>query len=74
MNDHDHEQIRLLLKESLPPFETRAELLRDLWPSMLKHLEAHPATVPWYDWALLAAVAAWLVFFPGAIPVLVFHL
>ena len=74
MNDYDNEQIRLLLKELLPPFETRAELRRDLWPFMLKRLEAHPAKVPWYDWALLAAVAAWLVFFPGAIPVLVFHL
>ena len=28
----------------------------------------------WFDWALGAAVIAWLVFFPAAIPVLLYHL
>jgi hypothetical protein len=28
----------------------------------------------WFDWALGAAVVAWLVFFPAAIPVLLYHL
>jgi hypothetical protein len=28
----------------------------------------------WFDWALGAAAAAWLVFFPAAIPVLLYHL
>jgi hypothetical protein len=41
---------------------------------MLQRLEERPAAIPWFDWALLAAVAAWLVFFPGAIPVLLYHL
>jgi len=76
MNNHDQERIAHLLKESLPPIGTRvgAELRRDLWPAMLKRLEAPPTAVPWFDWALLAAVAAWLVFFPGAVPVLLYHL
>ena len=76
MNEHDQERIKQLLKNSLPPISGRAdaELPRDLWPAMLKLLEAAPAAVPWFDWALLAAVAACLAFFPGAIPVLLYHL
>ncbi len=76
MNEHDQERIAQLLKQSLPPISARvdAEVRRDLWPAMLKRLEARPTAVPWFDWALLAAVAAWLVFFPGAIPVLLYHL
>ena len=76
MNEHDRERIKQLLRNSLPPISGRieAELRRDLWPTMLKRLEAGPAAVPWFDWALLAAVVAWLVFFPGAIPVLLYHL
>jgi hypothetical protein len=77
MNEPDHERIARLLKKSLPPIssESDAELRRDLWPAMLKRLEARPAAaVPWFDWALLAAVSALLVFFPGAIPVLLYHL
>jgi hypothetical protein len=76
MNEHDEEQIERLLKKSVPPISARAgaELPRDLWPAMLKRLEARPTAVPWFDWALLAAVAAWLAFFPGTIPVLLYHL
>ena len=72
MNEHDQKRIEQLLKKSLPP--VGAELRRDLWPAMLKRLEAASPAVPWVDWALLAMVAAWLVFFPGAIPVLFYHL
>ena len=76
MNEHGQERIKQLLKNSLPPVSSHveAELRRDLWPAMLKRLEAGPASVPWFDWALLAAVAACLAFFPGAIPVLLYHL
>jgi hypothetical protein len=76
MNEHEQQRIEQLLRKSLPPISTRfgTELPRDLWPSMLKRLETRPTSVPWFDWALLAAVAAWLVSFPGAIPVLLYHL
>jgi hypothetical protein len=30
--------------------------------------------VPWFDWALLGAVAVWLGFFPRAIPLLLYYL
>ena len=76
MNEHDKERIEQLLKESLPPIGARvgAEPRRDLWPAMLQRLAARPIAVPWFDWALLTAVAGWLAFFPGAIPVLLYHL
>jgi hypothetical protein len=76
MNEHEQKRIEQLLKQSLPPAGALAgaELRRDLWPAMLQRLAARPTAVPWFDWALLAAVAAWLLFFPGAIPVLLYHL
>ena len=76
MSEQDHECIEQLLKETMQPIsgQVGAELRRDLWPAMLKRFEARPFKVPWFDWALLAAVAALLVFFPGAIPVLLYHL
>jgi len=76
MNEHDQERIEKLLKNSLPPVSCRVgeELSRDLWPAMLKRFEARTASVPWFDWALLAVVAACLAFFPEAIPVLLYHL
>jgi hypothetical protein len=76
MNERDQERINQLLKYSLPPINAQvgSDLRRDLWPAMLRRLEASPTEVPWFDWALLAAVAACLVFFPGAIPVLLYHL
>lgn len=74
MNEHDHKRIDQLLKTTLPSMEAGGETRRDLWPVMLKRLEARPAAVPWFDWALLAAAAACLAIFPGAIPVLLYHL
>jgi hypothetical protein len=74
MNEHDQKRIDQLLKTTLPPMAVAGEPRHDLWPAMLKRLEAQPAAVPWFDWALLAAAAASLAIFPGAIPVLLYHL
>jgi hypothetical protein len=78
MNEQEQKRIEQLLKQSVTPVgeQTGAELRGDLWPEMLKRLndDGRPFAVPWFDWALLATVAAWLVFFPGAIPVLFYHL
>jgi hypothetical protein len=74
MNEHDQERIDQLLKTTLPPMGATGEPRRDLWPVLLKRLEVGPAAVPWFDWALLAAAAACLAIFPGAIPVLLYHL
>ena len=78
MNEQEQNRIEQLLKNSLPAIgdQDAAQLRRDLWPAMLKRIddERRPFAVPWFDWALLAAVAALFVFFPGAIPVLFYHL
>jgi hypothetical protein len=73
MNENDQRRIEQLLKQTMQPRED-APLRRDLWPEMLKRLVARPGQVPWFDWALLAILTAWLIFFPGAIPVLLYHL
>ena len=74
MNEHDQERIGQLLRKSLPATQVGAELRRDLWPAMLKRLEERSTAVLWFDWALAAALVVWLVFSPGAIPVLLYHL
>jgi hypothetical protein len=76
VNEQDQERIKQLLEETMQPItgQVGSELRRDLWPALLKRLEATPAKVPWFDWALLAAVTALLLFFPGAIPVFLYHL
>ena len=74
MNRNDQRRIEQLLKQTMQPRGDDASLRRDLWPEMLKRLVACPGQVPWFDWALVAILAAWLIFFPGAIPVLLYHL
>jgi hypothetical protein len=71
MNDHDKE-IRELLKQSIRP--AKEELQRDLWPQMLHRLEGRSGAVPWFDWALLALAALFLMLVPSTIPLLLYHL
>jgi len=76
MNEHEQKRMEQLLKQSLPPISVLAatEPQRDLWPAMVRRLEARSLAVPWFDWALLAAVVAWFALFPGTISLLFFHL
>jgi hypothetical protein len=71
---HEEErELRALLKREFPPLQD-AGLQRDLWPQMLRRLDAQRVRIPWFDWALAAAVAAALVLFPDAIPALLYQL
>jgi hypothetical protein len=72
MTESDDRQIREALQQSFPPVNT--ELRRDLWPEVLRKLEARPAGVPWYDWALIGLSATVFLFFPQLILVFVYHL
>jgi hypothetical protein len=75
-NEENHKEIKELLKQAIPPAQ-HTELHRDLWPQMLRKLGEQPAPafhVPWFDWALAAILGAVLVFFPGSIPALLYHL
>ncbi len=73
MNAHDEERIKQLLKGSLPPIGD-AEPHRDLWPQMLRRLDARPVSVPWFDWALAGGLAIFALALPASIPVLLYYL
>jgi hypothetical protein len=76
MTQNEQERMQQLLKQSMRPVAERvaAELGGDLWPAILKRLDSRPVNVPWFDWALLAAVAMWLLFSPRAIPLILYYL
>ena len=73
MNQHEIDDLKKLLTRSMRPVG-RLELQRDLWPDMLRRLDQPAFHVPWWDWTLLAAATALLLFFPGIIPALLYHL
>jgi hypothetical protein len=79
MKRHDVASIEKLLKQALPPVERDAEPARDLWPAVLRRLDAEADPVPafgcaWLDCTLLAGIAAFAVFFPASIPMLLYCL
>ena len=76
MTEREQERMQQLLKRTVRPVadHANAELRHDLWPGMLRRLEAKPAAVPWFDWVLAGGVAIWLLFSPKAIPLLLYYL
>jgi hypothetical protein len=76
MTENEQERMQQLLKRPMRPVAggVGAELRGDLWPAMLNRLDPRLVNVPWFDWALLAAAAMWLLFFPRAIPLLLYYL
>lgn len=72
MNHQNDSDLRELLKQSMPP--TNTELPRDLWPNMLERLGRQAVHVPWFDWLLAGCAAGIMIFFPGILPALFYHL
>jgi hypothetical protein len=72
MSDRDFEEFAKKLRDAVSPLR-QPELNRDLWPSMLQKLNEPRVRVPWFDWLLAALAAAVLIFFPAAIPALLYH-
>ncbi len=75
-SEENNKEMKNLLKQAIAPVKD-TELRRDLWPQMLGKLDEQSASaigVPWFDWALAAILGAALVFFPGSIPALLYHL
>ncbi|MGB7267843.1 MAG: hypothetical protein WBC92_20160 [Terracidiphilus sp.] len=74
------EQIEQLLRQALPPLDSGAEPARDLWPAVLRRLDAPAAVTPgslrqnWFDWALLAGLIIFAALFPATIPVFLYYL
>lgn len=73
MNDREFQELGKKLRDAIPPLR-RPELNRDLWPAMLQKMNEPRVRVLWFDWLLAALAAAVLIFFPGAIPALLYHL
>lgn len=61
-DDHEEQEIRAALRSAFPASET--ELRRDLWPVLLRRLDAQPIKVPWYDWTLAAVLFLSVFVFP----------
>jgi hypothetical protein len=75
-NGQIDDDVKELLKRAVSPIHD-LELRRDLWPQMLRKLDEQPSprrAIAWLDWALVAIVSAVLIFFPGSIPALLYHL
>ena len=64
MKEPEIEDLKKILKDALPAVSD-SELQRDLWPAMLQRLDQSAVRVPWWDWALLAALAGRTVLFAG---------
>jgi hypothetical protein len=73
MNDSTEGKFRAFLRSAVTPV-TDTELKQDLWPRMLNRLDQSTIRMSWLDWALIAIVPLWLLFFPQLIPMLFYHL
>jgi hypothetical protein len=74
MNEDEQRRMKRLLQHALPPVEADAESSRDLWPAVLRRIDARPSALPWFDLALAGGLVALAAFFPAAIPVLLYYL
>ena len=73
MSNVSDERLRRALRAAIPPADA-AGPSRDLWPRVWRRLAEQPAPASRLDWALLAALLAWLVIFPESIVALLYHL
>jgi hypothetical protein len=77
MNAHHEDRLKKLLQQALPPVEL--EPGRDLWPAVLRRLDAKVAAPAspgwaWFDGALLAGLVGLVAIFPTAIPIFLYYL
>jgi hypothetical protein len=77
-NDHEAERIKQLLRSALPAVSNDADIERDLWPAMSRHMQKEnlrgAASVPWFDWALAAGLVTFAALAPRTIPVILYYL
>jgi hypothetical protein len=79
MNENNEDRMKKLLQQALPPVEEEPAPGRSLWPAVFRRLDAKPAPPPlriegWFDWALLAALVAFVAYLPESIPVFLYYL
>ena len=64
------DRVKELLRSAVHPTEN-VDLKRDLWPEMRRRIDQKTMRVSLFDWALIAAVLAFVVLFPqGALALL----
>jgi hypothetical protein len=73
------DRMKKLLQQALPPIGAEAEPDHDLWPSMLRRMDASPSLPSrskwvWLDCVLLASLVGLAAVFPAAIPVFLYYL
>ena len=73
MNAHDEERMNELIRQSIAPMHA-SEPARDLWPNMLRRMDAKPGLPPWFDWVLAGGVLGFVALVPASIPVLLYYL
>lgn len=78
MNKLEKDRMKELLQQALPPVNGDAEPPRDLWPMMLRRMDAEQGWagfhIAWFDGALLAGLVGLAAFFPSSIPLLLYYL
>ncbi|HKO00304.1 MAG TPA: hypothetical protein VJ032_01340 [Thermoanaerobaculia bacterium] len=67
------DRVKELLRSAVHPTEN-VELKRDLWPEMRRRIDQKTVRVSLFDWALIAAVLAFVVLFPQGAIALLYHL
>lgn len=72
MNESD-ERVHDLVRRAMGPAAGSGPE-RDLWPRMRERLSEPELRVPWWDWALAAAIVVCLLLFPAAIPSVLYQL
>lgn len=72
MNEPDGAVQELVKRAAGGPAD--CELKRDLWPAMLRRIDQPPVRIPWWDWALAAALLLCLCLFPQTIPAVLYLL
>jgi hypothetical protein len=71
MSESEDKELQSLLKRAVSP--VNAELGRDLWPAMLRRLDAAGNGVPWYDWLIMGGSLGVLAVFPRLILLLAYN-
>lgn len=66
-------KIRELLQSAVGRYQ-QTEPARDLWPAMLRRLEATEVRITWAESLLAALTAVWLYFFPQALVGLLYQM
>lgn len=85
MNKQQQNRLHALLRGAMAPVECSSDVPDDdLWPALKARLSLEPdsepvpnlsgAQVPWFDWALTGALAAFVGAFPATIPMLLYYL